>query len=442
MYMLSAFHYIFERADRIATEYGVDKLRLVINFSYGFSGGRHDGESELEAAIDQLVTLRRNKGWPTALVLPAGNIFLDRLHGMLTEKHFADGVAQFHWRLQPNDRTPSYLEIWFREKFDPKGYRFELYDPSGHPCAALDMPDDVNALGTGPGDPMLVEPIRNARDEQIGQLSADLHRRGARTNGNERGRWRVLAVLAPSEPDDPHLPGIVAGRWTVRVVREADARPLDDKRTIHCWIQRDADPAPFRSGSRQSYFDDARDVRYCADGSINEADTDGAFVHRFGSLNGLSTAFTSLMVAGFRRGTGPSIDHARPAIYSSAGTLTAGWPMTKVACSSLSDRSKLLGGTVAAGVRSGARSLLPGTSVAAPFVARKLVEAFVREDEARVKRSARRNYRSLLMTPAEIRALRRAVRPTEPDAIAMKKMLVGRFGKVRVQPHWQPGLER
>src|SRR5262249_53551548 len=77
MYMLSALHYIFDRADIIAKGYNVDKLRLVINFSYGYSGGRHDGETELEAAINELVELRRKCTGPTALVLPSGNTFLE-----------------------------------------------------------------------------------------------------------------------------------------------------------------------------------------------------------------------------------------------------------------------------------------------------------------------------------------------------------------------------
>src|SRR5262249_13680720 len=67
MYMLSAFHYIFDRADRIAAGYGIRRPRLVINFSYGFSGGRHDGQMELEQAIDELVKLRRKTTGPTAL---------------------------------------------------------------------------------------------------------------------------------------------------------------------------------------------------------------------------------------------------------------------------------------------------------------------------------------------------------------------------------------
>jgi hypothetical protein len=432
MYMLSAFHYIFHRADVIAKHYKVDNLRLVINFSYGFSGGRHDGASELEAAIDQLVRLRRtiNKA-PTALVVPAGNLFLDRLHGTLTEQHFIDNVARIHWRLQPNDRTPSYLEIWFRESFDPTGYSVEVYDPRGFCVGGLEVANPAKP----DGDPRFTE-LRNTAGQQVGQISADQHRKGVMDGAHDRGRWRVLVIMAPSEPEDDRRPGIDAGKWTIVLKRTPDAKKLPAG--IHCWIQRDADPASLRSGSRQSYFDDPHDTRYGDDGSLNEQDTPGAFVQRFGSLNGLATAFTSLMVAGFRLGSGlgSPLDDARPVAYSSASTLDFGWPMQKVACSSMSDRSKALPFTVSAGTRSGSRSLLQGTSAAAPFVARRLAEAFVIANDEHVQRTERKNYRLLLVSDARRSGRQLALRRTKVD-----KEKRGRFGRFRVAPHRQPGVE-
>src|SRR5262249_43189308 len=112
MYLLSAFHYIFERADRIAAGYGIDRPRLVINFSYGSFGGPHDGKLDIEAALGDLIQLRRDKRGPTALVLPAGNSFLDCMHATIREAGFAnpDREARLRWRLQPADRTPNFLE--------------------------------------------------------------------------------------------------------------------------------------------------------------------------------------------------------------------------------------------------------------------------------------------------------------------------------------------
>ena len=92
MLMLSAFHYICDRANRMAAAYLDDKtaeLPLVLNFSFGFSGGPHDGGSELEAAVGQMVERRREHAH-TAVVLPAGNTFETRMHGRISPGRFAE----------------------------------------------------------------------------------------------------------------------------------------------------------------------------------------------------------------------------------------------------------------------------------------------------------------------------------------------------------------
>jgi hypothetical protein len=435
MYMLSAFHYIFDRADRIARAYGIEKPRLVINFSYGFSGGRHDGEIELEAAINELVAKRRANTGPTALVLPAGNTFLDPLHGMIRSEDFVEDAATFHWRIQPNDRTPSYLELWFSKGFDPTGYKVEVLDPWDRLRWSLPIGDDpAHDPAHKTGDPGIVLALLNAKSVQVGQLSADKHRAEVKTDQPERGRWRVLVAMAPTEPEDARLPGIESGRWTIVIRRGEGAGMLDQP--IHCWIQRAADPESLRSGSRQSYFDDLKDIRYNLDGDLGDEDTKGAFVERFGSLNGLATGHTSLIVAGYRLGAGlgSSLEDARPALYSAAGALEYGWPEAQVACSSMSDRSRVLTGTLAAGVRSGARSYVQGTSTAAPFVARRLATVFVTADNKRVQDAETKNYLPLLSD--------RAVQDSDEDVAGSHQDLTRkRLGAVRVSPHWQPSLE-
>jgi hypothetical protein len=438
MYMLSAFHYIFDRADIIARGYGIDRPRLVINFSYGFSGGRHDGGTELEAAINQLIDKRRDCRGPTALVLPAGNTFIDRLHGKFEETDFKNDIVELPWRIQPNDRTPCYLEIWFWQDFVPVGYSIELFDPWDRPVKLADgagnlhlsLPVTADPASTG-GDPRRIYKLLDADREQVGQVSSDHHR---------SDRWRVLVVMAPTEPNDPRLPGVAPGKWRVVIWRGRHARLLDHP--IHCWIQRSVDPELLRSGSRQSYFDDPEDYRYNLQGDLNEEDTTGAFVHRFGSLNGLATERRALDVAGYRLGAGlvSTLKDARPSLYSSAGTLEPGWPDAHVAVSSMADRSRVLPGTIAAGVRSGSLSLVQGTSSAAPFVARQLATIFTTASNHRVRRAEPSNYSSLL----------RGYRPKVKGAKAKKKAAINadadnetraRLGVVRVPPHWQPGVD-
>jgi len=443
MYMLSAFHYIFDRADMIAKGYDVNNVRLVINFSYGFSGGRHDGETELEAAIEELIEKRRaraNDPSPTALVLPAGNTFLDRLRGVIRPSDFVDDAAKFYWRIQPNDRTPCYLELWFAQGFNPVGYIIELRDPWDKPQASIEIQVDLTAVPKG-SDPIKLWPVLNNVRQTVGQISVDLHRPDAMPP-DENGRWRVLVVLAPTEPEDSDLARAASGKWSVVVRRGRDAARCDEP--IHCWIQRSADPESLRSGSRQSYFDDWRDVRYTREGDLAETDSEDALVERFGSLNGLATGSRSLVVAGYRLGAGlgSSLECARPARYSSAGTLEPGWPDKKVDCSSMSDRSRALPGTIAAGVRSGSLSLVEGTSAAAPFVARQLAETFVTASDASVREAEGDNYRSLLCGYSPAREDTDVTsRNDECHCDGEDELTEARLGEVRVPPNWQPGIE-
>jgi hypothetical protein len=472
MYILSAFHYIFHRADIIGDMYGVRNLRLVINFSYGCTGGRHDGKTQLEAAINELVQERR-KHAPTALVLAAGNTFLDRLHAEIHDADFDhDDVVELPWRIQPNDRTPSYLELWFWQPFDPSGpfgFSVELRNPSG---AIVDLLDELSGQhqtslpvkadypsGQQGGDPRRVLTVLNPLGEVIGQISADFDRADGPDGRPEAdaepgqqitGRWRVLIVMAPTEPEDDCLPGADSGKWTVMIRRGHQVR-VDDH-PIHCWIQRATDFESFRSGSRQSYFDEDayESTRFTPQGELAEKDRDEkdpkkSFVKRFGSLNGLATGQTSLVVGGYRLGAGlgSSLACARPAPYSAAGTLPL--DSINVDCSSMSDRSRVLPGTLSAGVRSGSRSFVQGTSAAAPFVARQLAETFVTAEESVVQGQPAKdsNYLSLLCGYRP----ETAEQPNPPgsdDPRSRKDdpdLIKARLGAVLVPPYWQPGIE-
>ncbi len=467
MYILAAFHYIFNRADIIRKMYGVPDPRLVINFSYGYTGGRHDGKTELEAAISELIQTRRCIA-PTALVLASGNTFLDRLHAEIHDEdfHFSNAIA-LPWRIQPNDRTPSYLELWFWGEFtpaDPFDFTIDLRNPGGDIVHLRDHEgrchtslqvgaDDQNRRS---GDPIRVFMALNAQGQVFGQLSADWHRADAKdgkskaeTEGDQdkTGRWRVLIVIAPTEPEDDCLPGADAGKWTVEIRRRFEPGVVDYP--IHCWIQRATDFESFRSGSRQSYFDDNayEEARFVPQGDLYEKDCNDApfktLVKRFGSLNGLATGKTSLIVAGYRLGAGlrSSLACARPARYSAAGTLKPDGIDKAVDCSSMSDRSRALPGTISTGVRSGSRSFVQGTSAAAPFVARRLAEAFAEEES--VLATPHDNYLSLLCgyRPA---TQKKTSPPSDNDSGCGKddpELIKARLGAVLVPPHWQPGIK-
>lgn len=99
MFLLAALHYIFDRAEKIAAAYNRPDAALVINLSYGTSGGPHDGSGLIGAAFDEMISYRRSLA-PTALVLPSGNMFQDRLHARIDPSHFTPD-ASLSWFAPP-----------------------------------------------------------------------------------------------------------------------------------------------------------------------------------------------------------------------------------------------------------------------------------------------------------------------------------------------------
>jgi hypothetical protein len=358
----------------------------------------------------------------------------------------------------------------------PLGFSVELRNPPG---ALVDLRDELSGqrqtslpvkadppTGQRGGDPRRVLTVLNPLGEVIGQISADFDRAdgpGGRPEADAEpgqqitGRWRVLIVMAPTEPEDDCLPGADSGKWTVMIQRGHQVRV--GKYPIHCWIQRATDFESFRSGSRQSYFDEDayEDTRFTPQGDLAEKDPDEkhikkSFVKRFGGLNGLATGRSSLVVGGYRLGAGlgSSLACARPALYSAAGVRKSKrpekWPDKQVDCSSRSDRSRVLPGTLSAGVHSGSRSFVQGTSAAAPFVARQLAETFVTAEESVVQGQQAKdsNYLSLLRGYNPETEKQESL-PDGNDPRCRKddpELIKARLGAVLVPPYWQPGIER
>jgi len=349
MYMLSAIHYVFERARQIAEANGEEELPLIVNFSYGWSAGRHDGKSEMETAIQDLLEARKAKQI-TEFVMPSGNNFDSRMHARLNEGQFSTNTAQIGWHLQPDDRTSSFLELWFPGGFDPVGYNIILSPPNG---VTLDNPAEISAIGivTSDGDPRTFVDIKMA-GEYIGQMSMDQHL------GN---RWRIMLALIPTVYTRGQARRAPAGLWTVSVTRDTTARALGEQDDLLIWLQRDDDPAYLKSLGRQSYLV-----------SLSTSDQ-GDPITGFGALNAVASSKDTIRVGGLDQNSG------RPALYSGAGgvrTLADGTQTTwgeQVLVSAVSDVSTHRPGVPSIGVLSGSRSRLIGTSGAAPIVARQLV---------------------------------------------------------------------
>ena len=382
MYMLSALHYIFERADRIAEAAGTGILPLVVNFSYGWSGGRHDGASEMDAAIEELLAKRQPLA-PTHLVMPSGNTFLGEMHAQLDADDFKDDAATIHWQVQPDDRTSSYVEFWLPDAVtDPENYTFEVTPPRG-----LQM-DAVPSLALR-GDPQLPRGDDRAFHDlrvggaAVGQISVDK---------NRGSRWRAMLALAPTMPvrmtDGQPQRWAPAGRWTLTMRRAANAAAWPAGATLNIWVQRDDDPAELKTGGQQGYlistdnpFATKPRAEWPNRPALPEYNHPLGAVRGFGSLNGVANAGRVTRVAGYVQSGG------RPAAYSSAGILRNGadGPVAgdvAVQVCAVADRSLTRPGSLAQGVRTGSRSLLIGTSGASPQAARKMVRCLADGQDA------------------------------------------------------------
>lgn len=363
-FVLSAFHYVFERADRIERAYGLGPLPLVVNFSFGFTAGPHDGTDRLEEAINTLVAARRATGRETRLVMPAGNHFAARLHGVIDKSNAPAGVFDIHWRCQPDDKTANYLEVWYPEDGWPATdgasppKLIEIATPFGAVLRPMDSQPDQSFKDP----PQHFWDIRIA-GRIVGQLSVDKHR---------SDRWRLMLVLAPTATRSGRGVAAPSGLWRLRL----DVAALRDK-PIHCRIQRDTNPLHPELGARQSYFDDPRDRHLDGSGRPLQTDEGAFFARRFATLNGLATHKSVDVVAGYVRDSDrrcPVSQRPKPALYGSCGPANGAAPggSGTVDSAAPSDTSSVLPGVRGAGTRSAAISRLSGTSAAAPQMARAI----------------------------------------------------------------------
>ncbi|MEL6550651.1 MAG: hypothetical protein AAFQ54_10450 [Pseudomonadota bacterium] len=324
-FIISALHYIFDRADRLAAAHGRDALPMVINLSYGFAGGGHDGEGIIEAALDELVEARRARA-PTAVTMPSGNGYLDRGHAAL-----APGAAPLAWVLPPDDQTSTFLEAWWPAGVTPA---LRLHGPG---------PDH------GDPGPVIAElsqvTYRETKEitwqgRVVGQLSAEETRSGS---------WRALVALAPTDAKGDAAP---AGRWHVSLPASAGA-------PARLRIQRDLSYGRGYTGARQSYFDDPRNALFTRNGALAETDTAGAAVTREGAFNGMATGNTSLIVGG-AKGWGSGAETYGGA---AAATDAAQTDLSVEISHTLAEMGRL-----GLASRSGPRHRMTGTSMAAPAI--------------------------------------------------------------------------
>ncbi len=352
MMMLSAIEYIMHRARAIADHFNVPEIPLILNFSYGWSANRHDGGSSFEIAVEDLVTARKAVQPLTELVMPTGNNFANDMHARFMAPDLIGGIIEFGWKIMPDDRTSSYLEMWLPPEFNPESWEVVVTPPEG---TDLDQPGFIPVVpdpDLAGGDPRrFIELERNG--ENIGQLSVDKH---------QDNRWRIMIALVPTVPGPEHSRRAPVGNWTIKV--DTGGAPLTGAQALDVWVQRDDDPTQLGTGGQQSHLVDL---------AGNAAAAPLPPIRGFGCINGIGTAPSTIRVAGYNQAT------KMPSSYSGSSALAA-LPGGEVimgpevpVISAVSDQGAFRPGLPSIGVLSGSGARIVGTSAAAAAASRLMV---------------------------------------------------------------------
>ena len=335
-YVLDGLRYILDRADRLARACGPGVLcPVVVNLSYGNNAGPHNGSSTLERAIDELAVSRPD----LTVVLPAGNGHLARCRASIAIPGPDGSEPQLTWRVQPEDRTPSFLELWGRSGEMMQSLLVQLVTPTGEESPWMEG-----------GSAWVWEPHGMATCVAVHSPTVA---------GETRPGFFV--GLQPTASLDATQPVAPCGNWRVRLRLN---KPQPDMLYVDAWVQRDDAVIGYPRRGRQSRFEDPRYVRFeDPDGRPRERDDPGSNVLRAGTISGIATGNETVVVGGYRGSDGAV------AAYSACGPTLAphrAGPDTLA----LSDDSPVCHGVLAAGTRSGSVLALNGTSVAAPRITR------------------------------------------------------------------------
>jgi hypothetical protein len=342
-FLFDAICFIFDRAARLSTN--GKPPPVVINFSSGSQAGPLDGSSLLETAIDDLVASRRGSPdgtVPTEIVMPAGNSLQSRSHAEFRIP--AGGKQRIALRLQPDDLSFSFIEVWARGgKATPQAI-LRVTEPFATAAGTI-------RAGAGRACMEWTEPGGSVACRVYAEDQA----------GN---RARFVIALAPTAAHRQG-PGLApAGCWTLELENDGQSA-LEADATIH-W---DGAPLGYRRHGRQSYFEDpAYRVFDPETGAMATEDDPRSIVRRGSTLNALSSGSTTIVASGYSR------DTRLPAKYASRGPDRKGTPGIDV--SMPVDDGRLTPGILAAGSFSGSRVRMNGTSVAAPQVTRLVADAF------------------------------------------------------------------
>ncbi|MEZ5799031.1 MAG: hypothetical protein R3D63_17070 [Paracoccaceae bacterium] len=339
---------------------------LVLNLSLGALAGPGDASEFLADWLDYELT-RHARMAPGAQVRIAGafgNARLSRLAARAEAR--LQRPVTLDWRVLPDDRTASFLELRVDRALSD-GLSLTLTPPpgSGLPPLHLDWP----------------QRLAGSRLEQSGPESGPI---AAVTFMPEPGGQALCHIaLAPSRPA-PGAARAAPGLWRL-VLGTSVNEPV----RLVARVQRDDTPMGHASYGRQSWLDHPEgwtwdsELRDFTRPRPAQGGTPPCPVTREGTaVSYAGTARDDIYLVGATR-PGPLSAPAspadwRPSLFSSEGADHMARPGETAgpALAAPGEAGPMLGGLRAAGILSGSSERLAGTSMAAPAVARRLLDYF------------------------------------------------------------------
>jgi hypothetical protein len=313
--------------------------KLVVNLSFGYQGGPHNGTSLLECALDELAEKYKDR---LTIVLPAGNSFDSQCHANFDIQE--NDKYSLTWRVLPDDKTPSHLEIWLPTD---ALYKVSVLDPLGNTLAGN------IAIGT------------HTLWRQGGQVNGGVWLDPLPANGN--GKQMAFVALAPTRSSSGK-PTAMHGDWIIHIHNKSASKKIE---AVHAWIERDNATFGNKTRGRQSYLVDASRLRDKSALILPTAEITG-----YGSLNGIATGKGATVVGGY------CVRTNKPAAYSGEGTLTG--DVRSPDWVAPSEVSQVLKGILGASNHPAGLIRLSGTSVAAPLYTRALINASLPSLAARI----------------------------------------------------------
>lgn len=335
IHIMDGLMYILSRCEQSA--------QIAVNLSWGTLAGPHDGSSVLEAAMDQLITLKTGR---LQIILPVSNNYQSRTHANAT---LAKGESvNLHWRGQPGDLTQNFLELWIPA--GARGIEVQL-TPPGHGSLPPLVWGKSGTWNAASGKP----------------LCALIYPKSVATGIN--GTCALIAV-APTFGFTQSVATAPSGVWEVKITNTHAG-----KVTVDAYIERDDPIIGVQTGARQSHFEDRWYDTSGNPGSFVDHPNNPSPIRRSGSFNSIATGANTISVGGTRV-VGPVWAKYSPRKPDpDAGRRERPGVVKVPATQAYSDENPALLGLKAAGSRSGGVARLVGTSDAAPQITRKVFNA-------------------------------------------------------------------